>query len=257
MTKRTSSIVVMAAILGILGPPAAFAQEADSDDPSAMVEVAEEALGLSEPEETEMAAIASLPGIPDSGVFVALQGGLPYLNGGAQLQAPGEAGIEIAQGPGPGGPGGPGGPDGGWRGRGGEHGKGMCGPGGGKGCPMGFGHHRGPFGILQGPLALTDDQYERLYSIKNSSSDAMAPKKTALREATRDLFDALSRDNQDSGKIKSLQSQIASLKADLSSAETNKLVQMSQVLTADQRKAMHMAMIKASLSGFGRHHKRH
>jgi Spy/CpxP family protein refolding chaperone len=160
----------------------------------------------------DIAALAASLPAPDPSVFAALS------NAGSNVQ--------IAEGPGgpPGhGPGGPGGP-----------------------------HHWGggmPWmhSPLSGALALSDDQYEKLNSIKNSSADAMAPKHTQLHTAYRDLCESLGKQDIDTAKVKSLQAQIASLKSDMSMAETNKLVQMAQVLSGDQRHALHMAMVKGAL----------
>jgi Spy/CpxP family protein refolding chaperone len=98
--------------------------------------------------------------------------------------------------------------------------------------------------MLQGPLAMSDDQYEKLYAIKNDVSDSIAPKKVQLHQAMRNLMDSLGQADQDQTKIKGLQSQIAGLKSDISSAELSKMVRMSQVLTPEQRKTLHSAMIK-------------
>lgn len=217
MLKWKVSLALTGALIAGLNMPAVFAQEADDESgDSAMIDVAEQALGIAPPEDGVMSALAGLP-VPDSAVFAAMN-----------AQGDDGAAVQIAEGGPP--HGGPGGPGGHW-----GHG--------------GRGH--GPFGALQGALALTDDQYERLYAIKNDASDAMAPKKMALHQAFRGLMDSIGQGDQDSAKISRYQSQVASLKSDLSTAETNKLVKMSAVLTADQRKALRMAMIKASLS---RHH---
>jgi Spy/CpxP family protein refolding chaperone len=122
----------------------------------------------------------------------------------------------------------------------------------GEGPPPGPGNHwrhpgGGPFGMLQGPLALSDDQWEKLSSIHEDSMDQLGPKKLALHTAMRHFMQAVGDPNQDTKKIKDLQSQMASLRADISSAESNKIVAMSQVLTGDQRAAIHKMMIRHML----------
>jgi Spy/CpxP family protein refolding chaperone len=107
----------------------------------------------------------------------------------------------------------------------------------------------GPFGTLTGPLALSDDQWEKLYQIREDSMEHMGPKMLQMHQTMHHLMDALASPDQDTKKIKDLQSQLASLRADMSSAETSKLVAMSQVLTADQRAAIHKAMIKHAVMG--------
>jgi len=116
------------------------------------------------------------------------------------------------------------------------------------GSMMRHGHEGGgPSGALQGPLALTDDQWDKLWSIHEESQDQLGPKMFQLHTTMRHLMDALSDSNQDSKKIKDMQSQIASLKAEISSTETGKMVAMSQVLTPDQRTAIHKMMIRHML----------
>lgn len=126
-----------------------------------------------------------------------------------------------------------------------------AGPGGEGGPPAGakrWHHdHDGPFAALEGPLALSDDQWERLWAIHGDSEDQVGPKKLALHTAMRHFMAAVGDSNQDTKKIKDLQNQIASLKADLSQAESSKLVAMSQVLTGDQRAAIHKMMIRHML----------
>jgi Spy/CpxP family protein refolding chaperone len=103
--------------------------------------------------------------------------------------------------------------------------------------------------MLTGPLALTDDQWEKLYQIQEDSRESMAPKMLQMHTAMHHLMDALASPNQDTKKIKDLQSQLASLHADMCAAHTSKLVAMSQVLTADQRAAIHKGMIKHAVMG--------
>ena len=234
MTMRKMSFALAGLMLAALSVPPTLAQEAADASPGAMLQVAEEALGISDPADAPDTT-------PDPATFAAVASMLapmpgPALNAYAGMQvgpAPSldaaPVSVEVADRGGPPGKGGEGGP-----GR----------------------HHGGGFGgALHGPLALSDDQFERLYSIKNATTDQAGPKKLELHTSFRNLMDALAAPNQDTGRIKSLQDRIASLKSDLSTLETGKLVQMSQVLTADQRSAIHIAMIRRSLGGH--HHGGH
>jgi Spy/CpxP family protein refolding chaperone len=237
MTMRKLSFALAGLMLAALSVPPTLAQDSADASPGAMLQISEEALGISDPSDASdsipdpatFAAVASMLAPGEGDVFVEL----------APVQTPamdaGAVSVQVADKGGPPGP---------------PHG----GPGGGPwhGGPGGW-HHGGPFGMLHGDLALTNDQFQQLYSIKESTADSLGPKKLELHTAFRNLMDALGAGSQDSGKIKSLQDRIASLKSDISNQETGKLVQMSQVLTADQRNAIHMAMIKASLGGFHHH----
>lgn len=231
MTIRSLSLALAGALVGVMTVAPCFAQQANDSDDS-MLDFAAQAFGIDDPGSLMPDnSLASLPA-PDSALF-ALQAAAPDMDAAFTQQ--------IAEGPG-GGPGGPGG-------------RPMFARMGG----MMNQHMHGPLGMLTGANALTDDQYEKMYTIRNETMDAVAPKQLALRQAMRNLFDALAKADQDTARIKSLQSQIASLKADISSAELSKLVQMSQVLTADQRKAIHNGMIRRCVgsSMMGHHHVGH
>jgi Spy/CpxP family protein refolding chaperone len=232
MTTRSLSLALAGALVGVLTIAPAFAQETNNSDDS-ILEFAAQAFGIDDPGSLmQNDSLASLPA-PDSILF-ALQAASPNDMDSAFTQVADADGPGMHGGPHPGRPGGWGGP-------------------GGPGGPGG--HMHGPFGMLmQGPNALTDDQFEKMYAIRNQTMDAVAPKKLALHQATRDLFDALSRPDQDTARIKSLQSQVTSLKSDISSAELSKMVQMSQVLTPEQRKAVRTGMIRGCVGGMMGHH---
>jgi Spy/CpxP family protein refolding chaperone len=217
MINRKVFLGLAGALLAFTSMPYAMAQYMESGAPGG--DIADQIAGMADGDMSDIAALAAALPPPDPAMFAAL------------AQAGTEAAVRLADRPG--GPAG-GGPEG----------------------PGGFGHwgampwmHHGGLGPLSGPLALSDDQYEKLNSIKNGVSDAIAPKKLQLHQAFRELLEALGKPDQDMGKVKSLQNQISQLKAETSMAETSKLVQMSQVLTADQRHALRMAMIKASICG--------
>lgn len=232
MTMRKMSFALAGLMLAALSVPPTLAQESADASPGAMLQITEEALGISDPTD------ASNDTIPDPATFAAVASMLAPGEGDvfvemAPAQTPamdaGAVAVEVADKGGPG-AGGPHGGPGGW-----HHGGG------------------GPFGLLHGDLALSNDQFEKLYSIKESTMDALGPKKLELHTAFRNLMDSVGAGNQDTGRIKSLQDKIASLKSDISTIETGKLVAMSQVLTADQRSAIHLAMIKGSMSGWHHH----
>jgi Spy/CpxP family protein refolding chaperone len=169
----------------------------------------------------------------------------------AGMPMPSDGGPELALGPDGGPPdGGPGGPPGGhhMHGMHGMHGHGMPGMG---GCGG------GPFGALQGPLAISDDQFERLYGIKTQFDDSMGPKKAQMHTLGRKLRDALCAADLDAANVKSLQSQMSGLMSDIGKMHSDKMLAYAQVLTPDQRKAIRQHMIRASLGGemmHGPHH---
>ena len=117
----------------------------------------------------------------------------------------------------------------------------------------GGGHHHGPFGALRGNLALTTDQYEKLYSIKNQFSDANGPKMLKLHQLHRQLKESLASADFDAKRSSDIASSIASVKADLDKSHMERMIACAGVLTSDQRKALHDEMIKHEAMG-GMHH---
>lgn len=135
--------------------------------------------------------------------------------------------------------------------------RGRGGPGGGP-CPVG-GLRRGgdcPLFMLDGENAVTDDQYEKLYQLKNRVMDQIGPKMLQLSVARRNLRDVLTAETIDDKAAKKLQTEIAGLKGDLESIKLDGKMSMMQILTAAQRKELRTAMIKGpgGRSGPSRHH---
>jgi Spy/CpxP family protein refolding chaperone len=136
------------------------------------------------------------------------------------------------------------------------------GPGGGPGGEHGrFGkmHHAGP---LSGANALTDDQFEKLYALRNAYMNAVGSKMPELGRLGRELKEALLASDIDTGKVNGITSRMSAIKSDISAAKTARLVGSAQVLTADQRKALRTAMVHHSaMSGLpgmgGGHHGHH
>ena len=127
-----------------------------------------------------------------------------------------------------------------------EHSGSRWGKGGGKGAGCHMGGGCGPMGCLTGENALTDDQYEKIYELRNEMLDTLGPKMAEYSSAKRHLVDALTQETVDTKKAESLQKQISSLKAEITSLKLANKTAMAQVLTGDQRKAIRQAMIKGS-----------
>ncbi len=132
-----------------------------------------------------------------------------------------------------GGPGGEGGPGGGWKG-------GKCGGGGG--------------GCLSGENALTDEQREQIYDLKNKMLDELGPKMAAYGSAKRHLRDVLTQETIDSSQADKLQKQIIALKSDMETLKLSNRTEMAKVLTGSQRKALRQAMMKFGGGHKHRHH---
>jgi Spy/CpxP family protein refolding chaperone len=118
---------------------------------------------------------------------------------------------------------------------GGPGGKGKCGA-----------HHRG----MKGGLDLTDAQKEKLFTMKNSLKDAIGPKKLELSKNSRELRDLLTKPSIDRAAIKTTQSKINDLKADIANLMIAFKADFAETLTPEQRQKMRFAR-----SFKGGHHK--
>lgn len=138
------------------------------------------------------------------------------------------------------------------------------------GQPIAFGRAGGaaagrpvsPLAALQGDLAITDEQYEKLFSIKKQFLSDAGPKMLALKSSQRDLRDLLSQPKVDKQKVKDLQSQINTQKGELANLKLEKKLSGLEVLTEEQRKEIRRQMLKGCIGG-GResdprkHHQHH
>lgn len=101
-----------------------------------------------------------------------------------------------------------------------------------------------PLWMLDGDNAVTDEQYERFYELKNKSLDQVGPKMLDLMQTKRHLKDAMTQESIDEKAVKKMQAQIASLKSDIENIKMDGELQMMQILTAGQRKELRKAMIQ-------------
>jgi Spy/CpxP family protein refolding chaperone len=131
-----------------------------------------------------------------------------------------------------------------------EHDKKDCGGGGG-------GWSRRGHASMFKNLNLTDDQYEKLYSIKRETMGQMAGKMGNMATLHMDLKDALLQADLDKSKIQSVQDKINALKTDMANMRLNQHISMLNVLTPEQRKELRLAMIKSSASDGHRRMLRH
>lgn len=128
-----------------------------------------------------------------------------------------------------------------------------------RGGPGGRGRPGGgpcPIMSLDGENAVTDEQFEKLYDLKNRTLDQIGPKMLELHTAQRHLRDALTQETIDEKAAKKLQSQITSLKADLEGIKLDAKMTMMQTLTGAQRKELRKKMMQGPgrCGPSGRHH---
>ena len=119
--------------------------------------------------------------------------------------------------------------------------------------PMGHGeegggeehHHHGWFSEAN---KMSDDQYEKLYAIREDVQDQMGLKRAQEMILHRKLRDVLSAATIDTKQAQDLAGKITALKADMSSIKLDSMIKMAQVFTPEQRKELRMKMIR------GHHH---
>jgi hypothetical protein len=124
------------------------------------------------------------------------------------------------------------------------------------GCPMLGGHHRCSLSMLEGPNALSDDQYQKLYDIKGQFIANIVPKGLNVYMLIHKMKDLLTASDTDTKAVKDLERQISSATSDISMTVMDSIVSASQVLTPEQRKELHRQMIRSTFGGGGqsKHH---
>lgn len=114
---------------------------------------------------------------------------------------------------------------------------------------------RGGHGMfLPKELAVTDEQWARLYAISKEYNDKAAPKMFEMRQAMSTMKDTLMSADVDRSKATATQSKINSLHADLANIKLDKKLAMMGVLTPEQRKELtqrfqKMSVMKEFMSG--------
>ena len=103
-----------------------------------------------------------------------------------------------------------------------------------------------------GALDLSDDQYEKIYALKNSFLDKVGPKMLEIRTQERHLKDAMTQSSVDAKAARRMQDTINNLRADVSNIKLDNKLAVLDVFTAEQRKKIRDWMIKG---GRGMHHK--
>ncbi|MBI4533823.1 MAG: Spy/CpxP family protein refolding chaperone [Candidatus Melainabacteria bacterium] len=125
-------------------------------------------------------------------------------------------------------------------------------------CPQPKG--AGNFSFLEGDLALTEDQYEKLFAIKNQFLNKLGPKVLELKLSERELADLMSRTQLDRQKVTELQSRINEQKSAIANLRTDERINTLEILTPEQRKELRkqtiMGRSHAGVMG-QRTHKRH
>ena len=110
---------------------------------------------------------------------------------------------------------------------------------------MGPGHHPFMMGSecpMAEKLNLSDDQYSKLWQLKDELKDQLEPKEAELHVNKRHLMMALTADTIDSTKTKELEDKILTLKAEMCKLKMDHKIKAMNVLNTDQRKEVNHAM---------------
>lgn len=111
--------------------------------------------------------------------------------------------------------------------------------------------------FLKGDVAVTDDQYEKLYQLRGDFMDKFAPKMLEVMTLKRHLKDVLTSTDIDSNKANDLKKQMASAVQDLTNLKIENEIATMKVYTPEQRKHLRLAMMKcpgmAGWSSMGGH----
>ncbi len=105
--------------------------------------------------------------------------------------------------------------------------------------------------LMSGENALTDEQFEKMYSLKNAMLDKVGPKMAELSSLERQLKDVLTGASIDSKKAADLKNKITQTKSDLASIKVEHQIAMAETLTAEQRKLLRQALVKGPMGKMG------
>lgn len=116
-------------------------------------------------------------------------------------------------------------------------------------CPLFRGCYKKQCGVasmLTGENAITDEQYEQFYQLKIKKKDEMDPLKVEMKKHKRHMDEMMGREEIDAKAIKKMQERMAVLSKDMMALKLDYKLQMAQVLTGSQRKAVRMSMLKGN-----------
>ena len=101
-------------------------------------------------------------------------------------------------------------------------------------------------------MKLSDEQLEKIHSIKNAFKDGAAKKAADLQSLQRQLRDAIMQPKVDRSKVTDLQNQINALKGDLSTARLTMKLDSLDVLSVDQKAQLRHKALERDAFGGGR-----
>jgi len=128
-------------------------------------------------------------------------------------------------------------------------------------CPesprFGHGHmHHCPFtmALMHAGVDLSDEQVEKLHSLHNQFLDKADPIKAQMKSLRRQFFDIIGADNVDRKKAQDVTAELNQQKAKFATLMSDHMVDVSQVLTAEQRKKIRLSCERMHLGPLGHKH---
>ncbi len=102
----------------------------------------------------------------------------------------------------------------------------------------------GPFAGLEGELALTDQQHEKLYELRNALLNEVGPLKAQLQTSQRELKDIMTRAEINPDQARIVQQRINKVQAAIADLHLKNRLGALAALTPDQRTELRRCMIK-------------
>lgn len=97
--------------------------------------------------------------------------------------------------------------------------------------------------------SMTDEQLEKLSSLKNEMRESMGPKILELKKLKSQMKDKLTKEDVNKDEILAIQAKINTVKSDISNVKVAFMVDASSVLTAEQKKEMRRKMLMKNIMG--------
>lgn len=104
----------------------------------------------------------------------------------------------------------------------------------------------GPWGMLR-DLDLTDEQLEKLAELKMDGINRFAQLRSTMSSLIHQMGKELAKDQIDKAKVKEIAQQIKTHRSEFGDRMLDRLLEFSEVLTAEQRKKMRLKLIKRFL----------
>jgi Spy/CpxP family protein refolding chaperone len=97
------------------------------------------------------------------------------------------------------------------------------------------------------PLKFTDDQLERMHTIRSKFEDSRGARAVEIHKLHRQIFDSLSTSTPDKSAIMALQGKINALEADQANERIQMMIDTHEILTPEQRQAMRHHLLEMDM----------